>query len=149
MTGARGRSPDADGASAAELIDRYISAHAGWRGETLAAIRRIFHEADPGVAEEWKWMGSPVWSHDGVLAVANAHRDKVKLTFNDGARLPDPSGVFNAGLGGGKWRAVDISEGDEVDEAALGALVRAAVELNATRAASRRRSPARGARTTT
>lgn len=117
-------------ATASERISRYIAEHADWRGGTLASIRAAFHEADPEIVEEWKWMGSPVWSHNGIIAVANAHRDKVKLTFSRGAHLSDPHKLFNAGLGGKKWRAIDLFEGDELNEAALKDLVLSAVHLN-------------------
>lgn len=120
-------------ATASELITRYVDGLADWRGRTLERIRKVFHEADPAIVEEWKWMGSPTWSHDGVVAVANAHRDKVKLTFAQGAHLADPHKVFNAGLGGNKWRAIDLFEGDELDEPALKGLVRSAIGYNASR----------------
>jgi hypothetical protein len=115
---------------ASDLITRYITALPDWRGPALEGIRRIFHEADPGIVEEWKWMGSPVWSHHGIIAVANAHLGKVKLTFNQGAHLPDPRRVFNAGLNGKKWRAIDLFEGDEIDEPALTDLIQAAIRFN-------------------
>lgn len=118
------------GAAASELISSYIAEHSDWRGAMLARIREIFHRADPEITEEWKWMGSPVWSHSGIIAVANAHRDKVKLTFSQGAHLPDPDELFNAGLGGNKWRAIDLFDGDEIDEDAVARLVRSAVDLN-------------------
>lgn len=117
-------------AAASALIDAYIDRHADWRGELLARIRKLFHAADRAIVEEWKWMGSPVFSHDGIICVANAHKEKVKLTFNQGARLPDPHELFNAGLGGNNWRAIDLYEGDALDGAAFKALIRAAVELN-------------------
>src|SRR5580700_5796658 len=113
-----------------ELIDRYIESHADWRGKMLANIRKVIHLADPEIIEEWKWMGSPCWSHDGLICVGNAHKDKVKLTFDQGASLPDPDKLFNAGLGGNKWRAIDLHEGDKVNERALKALIRAAVAHN-------------------
>ena len=113
-----------------------IAALGDWRGEKLAEIRRIIHEADPDVVEEWKWMGSPVWSDGGVFAVGNAHKDKVKLTFAHGVHLPDPSRLFNAGLTGNKWRAIDLREGDTIDGAALKALVREAVAYNTTQPGS-------------
>ena len=105
-----------------ELID--------WRGQTFAAIRKSILAADPEVIEEWKWMGSPVWERFGIIAVGNAHKGKVKLTFDQGARLPDPKGLFNAGLDGNQRRAIDFLEGDKVDTPALKALVRAAIEYN-------------------
>jgi len=118
--------------SASERIDRKIAELCDWRGERLARIRALVRQVDPAVIEEWKWMGTPVWSHDGMYALANAHGDKVKLTFHHGARLPDPKGLFNAGLEGNRWRAIDFREGDEIDEAALKALLRAAIAYNAT-----------------
>src|ERR1700675_819605 len=96
----------------------------------LAKVREIIHQADPEIIEEWKWMGSPVWSRDGMIAVGNAHKDKVKLTFSHGASLPDPDKIFNAGLGGNAWRAIDLFEGDKINERALKNLVRAAVDYN-------------------
>ena len=116
--------------SASQRIDRMIADVGGWRGERLAEIRRLIHAVDPEVVEEWKWMGSPVWSHDGMYALANAHKDKVKLTFFHGARLPDPGKLFNAGRGGNTWRAIDFREGDTINETALGALLREAVAYN-------------------
>ena len=116
--------------SASALIDEKIKQLADWRGKTLAKVRGIIHEADPEVVEEWKWMGSPTWSHDGIIAVGNAHKDKVKLTFANGAHLPDPDKAFNAGLGGNQWRAIDLFEGDKINERALKNLIRAAVEYN-------------------
>src|SRR6266852_4159195 len=116
--------------SAAALIDEKIKELGDWRGKTLAKVREIIHEADPEIVEEWKWMGSPVWSHDGIIAVANAHKDKVKLTFSHGASLPDPDKLFNAGLEGNAWRAIDFFEGDKINERALKNLIRAAVDYN-------------------
>jgi hypothetical protein len=116
--------------SASALIDEMIKKLGDWRGKTLAKVREIMHQADPEIIEEWKWMGSPVWSHDGMIAVGNAHKDKVKLTFSHGASLPDPDKLFNAGLGGNAWRAIDLFEGDKINERALKNLVRAAVDYN-------------------
>ncbi|MEZ4308994.1 MAG: DUF1801 domain-containing protein [Polyangiaceae bacterium] len=99
----------------------------------MAKIREIFRKTDPEIVEEWKWMGSPVWSRGGILAVANAHRDKVKVTFAQGASLADPDKVFNAGLDGNRWRAIDLQEGDEIDEAGLMGLVREAIRHNLSR----------------
>src|ERR1700742_2313655 len=96
-----------------EKIDQLIAALGDWRGKTLAAVRKNFLAADNNVVEEWKWMGSPVWACEGMLAVGNAHKQKVKVTFMHGARLADPSKLFNNGLGGGKWRAIDFAEGDK------------------------------------
>jgi hypothetical protein len=118
--------------SASKQIDKRIAALGDWRGERLAEIRTLIHEVDPDVVEEWKWMGSPVWSHEGMYALANAHKDKVKLTFHHGAQLPDPKKLFNAGLDGNKWRAIDFREGDKIDKTALKALLREAVAYNAT-----------------
>src|SRR5260370_12046942 len=116
--------------SASALIDEMIAELTAWRGKTLASIRKSILEADPEIIEEWKWMGSPVWSRDGMIAVGNAHKDKVKLTFSHGASLPDPDKLFNAGLGGNAWRAIDFFEGDKINEGALKNLVRAAVDYN-------------------
>jgi len=113
-----------------QQIDEMIADLTDWRGKTLASIRKSILAADPEIIEEWKWRGSPVWSRDGMIAVANAHKDKVKVTFYSGAYLPDPDGLFNAGLDGGMWRAIDFVEGDTVNERALKTLVRAAVEYN-------------------
>jgi hypothetical protein len=113
-----------------ERIDQMIAGLTDWRRETLVRVRRSILEADPEIVEEWKWMGSPVWYRDGMIAVGNAHKDKVKLTFYNGASLPDPDKLFNAGLDGGKWRAIDLVEGDKVDERALKNLVRAAIVYN-------------------
>jgi hypothetical protein len=113
-----------------ERIDQLIAGISDWRGETLAGIRKAILDADPEIVEEWKWMGSPVWSRDGMIAVGNAHKDKVKLTFSQGASLADPDRLFNAGLDGKVWRAIDLFEGDAINEAALKGLVRAAIEFN-------------------
>lgn len=115
-------------------IDELIASLTDWRGKTFAALRKCILAADPGIIEEWKWMGSPVWSRDGIIAVANAHKGKVKLTFANGAHLSDPGKLFNAGLDGNKWRAIDFLEGDKINERALKALVRAAIEYNQSRA---------------
>jgi hypothetical protein len=113
-----------------ERIDRLIAGLTDWRGKTFASIRKSILEADREIIEEWKWMGSPVWSRNGIIAVANAHKGKVKLTFSHGASLPDPDKLFNAGLEGNARRAVDFFEGDKINERALKKLVRAAVEYN-------------------
>jgi hypothetical protein len=123
-----------------ERIDQRIAQLTDWRGQTLASIRKIVLAADPEIIEEWKWMGSPVWSRDGVILVGNAHKDKVKLTFAHGARLPDPDKLFNAGLGGNAWRAIDLHEGDKINERELKNLVRAAVEYNQSKL--KRKAPA-------
>lgn len=116
--------------TASEQIDLMIAKHTDWRGEMVSTVRRVILAADPEIFEEWKWMGSPVWSCDGVIAVGNAHKDKVKLTFSHGASLPDPHGLFNNGFGGKVWRAIDIRDGERIDEQALTTLVRAAAEYN-------------------
>ena len=113
-----------------EQIDQMITGLTDWRGKTFAGIRKAILAADPEIVEEWKWMGSPVWSRDGMIAVANAHKGKVKLTFAHGAQLPDPDKLFNADLEGNARRAIDFLEGDRVDERALKTLVRAAIEYN-------------------
>jgi hypothetical protein len=113
-----------------ERIDQYIAGIADWRGKVLATIRRIMLEADPAVTEDWKWMGSPVWSCDGMICVANAHKGKVKCTFGKGAHFADPDHVFNAGLDGNAWRAIDILEKDRLNEAALRRLVKTAIAYN-------------------
>ena len=113
-----------------ERIDVLIESLTDWRGKTLATVRKTILEADREIIEEWKWMGSPVWSRDGMIAVGNAHKDKVKLTFSNGASLPDPEKLFNAGLGGNKWRAIDLFDGDKINARALKNLVRAAIEYN-------------------
>ena len=116
--------------SASAKIDQLIAKLTDWRGKTLASIRKTILEADPEIVEEWKWMGSPVWSRDGIIAVATALKDNMKLTFSHGASLPDPDKLFNAGLEGNAWRAIDFFEGDKINERALKNLVRAAVEYN-------------------
>ena len=116
--------------SASALIDQLIAKLTDWRGKTFAGIRKSILEADREIIEEWKWMGSPVWSHDGIIAVGNAHKNKVKLTFSHGASLPDPDKLFNAGLKGNAWRAIDFFEGDKISESALKNLVRSAVDYN-------------------
>jgi len=116
--------------NASERIDQLIEKLGDWRGKTLASVRKSILEADREIIEEWKWMGSPVWSRDGIIAVGNAHKDKVKLTFAHGAELADPEKLFNAGLGGNAWRAIDLFEGDRIHERGLKNLVRAAIEYN-------------------
>ncbi|GJH21580.1 DUF1801 domain-containing protein [Caballeronia novacaledonica] len=113
-----------------ERIDALIAGITDWRGETFANVRKIILAADSGIVEEWKYMGSPVWYRDGMIAVANAHKGKVKLTFANGASLPDPEQLFNAGLEGNARRAIDFFEGDKIDARALKNLVRAAIEFN-------------------
>src|SRR5579872_2086427 len=113
-----------------ERIDQLIAKLTDWRGKTLASIRKAILAADREIVEEWKWMGSPVWSCDGIIAVGNAHKDKVKLTFAYGAKLPDPDKLFNAGFEGNMRRAIDLFHGDTINERALKNLVRAAIEHN-------------------
>jgi hypothetical protein len=113
-----------------ELIDGLVAGLTDWRGTTLANIRRIIHDADPEIVEEWKWMGAPVWSHDGIVCVANAFKDKVKLTFPQGAHLADPDKLFNNGLEGKQWRSIDICKDDKINESSLKALIIAAVDHN-------------------
>jgi hypothetical protein len=127
-------------ASPSELIDARIRELDDWRGETLARVRALIREADPEVVETWKWRGVPVWEHAGILCTGETYKAVVKLTFAKGASLDDPSGLFNASLEGNTRRAIDIREGDTIDEAALKALVRAAVTLN-TAARSKARRP--------
>jgi hypothetical protein len=116
--------------SVAALIDAKIKELGDWRGKALARVREIIHASDPEIVEEWKWRGTPVWSHTGIVCTGETYKSHVKMTFPKGAALKDPSGLFNAGLDGNTWRAIDIHEGDKVDEAALKNLIRAAVALN-------------------
>jgi hypothetical protein len=116
-----------------EQIDRLIAELTDWRGKTFASVRKSILAADREIIEEWKWMGSPVWSRNGMIAVANAHKGKVKLTFAHGASIPDPDRLFNAGLEGNARRAIDFFEGDKVDERALKNLVGAAIDYNQTK----------------
>ncbi len=119
-----------EGQPASELISKRIADLGDWRGETLGRMRRLIKETDPDVVEEWKWMGTPVWSHDGILCTGESYKSIVKLTFAKGAYLPDPTGLFNSSLDGNTRRAIDIHEGEAVDEAAFKALVRQAIALN-------------------
>ncbi len=116
--------------SASALIDGKIRELADWRGKTLAKVREIIHEADPEIVEEWKWMGTPVFSHGGIVCTGETYKNVVKMTFAKGAALQDPSGLFNSSLDGNVRRAIDIHEGDKLDEAALKNLIRDAVALN-------------------
>jgi hypothetical protein len=121
--------------SASALLDEKIKQLGDWRGKTLAKVRAIVHQADPEIVEEWKWVkptnpGTPVWSHDGIVCTGEMYKNVVKMTFAKGAALKDPSGLFNSSLDGNVRRAIDIHEGDKVDEAALKDLIRAAVALN-------------------
>ena len=126
------------GASASQLIDARIKELDDWRGETLARVRALIKEADPEAVEEWKWRGVPVWSHGGILCTGETYKEVVKLTFAKGAALDDPARLFNSSLEGSTRRAIDIHEGDRIDEEALKALIRAAAALNVSaRAAAR------------
>jgi hypothetical protein len=122
--------------SATALIDQKIKELGGWRGKTLAQVRAIIHEADPEIVEEWKWRGTPVWSHSGIICTGETYKNIVKMTFAKGAALEDPSGLFNSSLDGNVRRAIDIHEGDKIDKAALKNLIRAAVALNLLRRSS-------------
>jgi hypothetical protein len=126
------------GDSPSRLIDARIRELSDWRGETLARIRSLIKQADPDVVEEWKWRGVPVWSHAGIICTGETYKGVVKMTFAKGASLADPSGLFNASLEGNTRRAIDLHEGDRIDEKALKALIRAAVALNTSTRASRK-----------
>lgn len=145
---ARRPSPDKEkragksGEAASKLIDRRISELGDWRGKTLETVRRLIKQADPEIVEEWKWMGTPVWSHNGNICTGETYKNVVKLTFAKGASLRDPSGLFNSSLEGNVRRAIDLHETDTIDEAALTELVRAAVALNLKRSPMPRRRTA-------
>jgi hypothetical protein len=124
------KNPIANGEPASQLITQKIEELGGWRGKVLAQVRAIIRGADPEIVEEWKWMGTPVWSHDGIVCTGEAYKQVVKLTFSRGAVLEDPSGLFNSSLEGNVRRAIDIHEGDQLNEAALKQLIRAAVAKN-------------------
>jgi hypothetical protein len=115
---------------ASVLIDERIKELGDWRGKTLAKLRRLIHEADPDIVEEWKWMGTPIFSHGGIVCTGETYKSVVKMTFAKGAALKDPSGLFNSSLDGNVRRAIDVHEGDKIDEAAVKDLIRAAVALN-------------------
>ena len=125
--------------SASELIDKKIVELGDWRGKTLSRIRKLIKEADPDVVEEWKWMGTPVWSHGGIICTGESYKSIVKLTFAKGASLKDPAKLFNSSLDGNVRRAIDIHQGEEIDADAFKALVRSAVELNASGAKTKSR----------
>src|ERR1700760_4927832 len=144
MTKAKsGPKEERQGDSPSQLIDARIAELGDWRGEMLARIRKLIKEADPDVAEEWKWRGVPVWYHDGMICTGETYKNAVKMTFAKGAALEDPAGLFNSSLGGNTRRAIDIHEDDKIDEKALKALIRAAVALNTSKPATARpvRSP--------
>jgi hypothetical protein len=133
-----------EGASASQLISKRIAELGDWRGETLGRIRALIKEADPDIIEEWKWMGTPVWSHDGIVCTGETYKSVVKMTFAKGASLKDPSRLFNSSLDGNVRRAIDIREGEKIDARALKALIRAAVGLNVSGKKAAR--PTRGGR---
>src|SRR3984957_9001886 len=124
-----------------DRIGQLIAGLTDWRAKTLASVRKTILESDREIIEEWKWMGSPVGSRDGMTPAGNAHKDKVKLPFSHGASLPDPDKLFNAGLEGNTWRAIDLFEGDKINERALRDLIRAAIDYNQTK--SKKKAPAR------
>ena len=126
----RKKSEQATGKAASRLIDQRIRELEGWRGETLARMRALILEADPEMIEEWKWMGTPVWSHNGIVCTGESYTKVVKLTFAKGAKIPDPSRLFNSSLEGNTRRAIDLHEGEKVDAGAFKALVKAAVTQN-------------------
>lgn len=121
--------------SPSKLIDGRIQELGDWRGDVLATVRKIIHEAVPGVVEDWKWRGVPTWEHHGIITTGESYKTYIKLTFARGAAVPDPKGLFNSSLEGNARRAIDIREGDKIDEKALKALVKAAAELNAAKKA--------------
>jgi hypothetical protein len=122
---------------ASAFIDEKIKQLGDWRGKTLAHLRKLIHEADPGIQEEWKWMGTPVWSHDGIVCTGESYKQVVKLTFARGASIEDPKKLFNSSLEGNVRRAIDLREGEKIDEGAFRQLVRAAVEANSAALAQR------------
>ena len=133
--------PDDAGTTAAELIDARIAELGDWRGETLARVRALIHEALPDVQETWKWRGTPVWEHNGILCTGETYARAVKLTFAKGAALNDPAGLFNASLDGNTRRAIDLHEGDTINATALKALIRAAVAVNVAATAAKTSAP--------
>jgi hypothetical protein len=124
------KSGSTEGQSASELIDKRIAELGDWRGQTLSRMRKLIKEADPDVVEEWKWMGTPIWSHDGIICTGESYKSIVKLTFAKGASLKDPTKLFNSSLDGNVRRAIDIHEGEEINGSAFKALIRTAVALN-------------------
>ena len=133
------KSSSKEGQSPSKLIDQRIAELSDWRGETLSRMRDLIKEADPDVVEEWKWMGTPVWSHDGIICTGESYKSVVKLTFAKGAALEDPAKLFNSSLEGNVRRAIDIREKEKVDARAFKALVRAAIALNTSKAKSKRK----------
>ena len=140
VTAKKSAAKDTDGPSPSKMIDGRIKELGDWRGETLKRIRALIKEADPDVVEEWKWRGVPVWEHDGIICTGETYKAVVKMTFAKGAALDDPAGLFNSSLDGNVRRAIDIPEGAKINERALKALIRAAVELNASKV---KKKPAR------
>jgi hypothetical protein len=132
-----------DAVAPSKRIDGRINELGGWRGEILARVRALIHEADPDVVEQWKWRGVPVWEHDGIVCTGETYKAVVKLTFAHGAALEDPAGLFNSSLEGNVRRAIDIREGEKINEKALKALIRAAVELNQSKAKKKKKKTAR------
>ena len=139
------KSTASDGASASKLISERIASLGDWRGKTLGRLRKLIKAADPDVVEEWKWMGTPVWSHDGIICTGESYKSVVKLTFAKGASLKDPKRLFNSSLDGNVRRAIDIHEGEDIDESAFRALVREAIALN-TSGKEKRKKPAKKAK---
>lgn len=137
VTAKKTSAKNADGPSPSKMIDGKIKELGDWRGETLKRIRDLIKEADPEVVEEWKWRGVPVWEHDGIICTGETYKAVVKMTFAKGAALDDPAGLFNSSLDGNVRRAIDIGEGAKINEKALKALIRAAVELNTSKARKR------------
>jgi len=131
------KSASQNGKSPSQMIDERIGELGDWRGEMLSQLRALIKQADPEVVEEWKWRGVPVWYHDGMICTGETYKNVVKMTFARGARLDDPSGLFNSSLEGNTRRAIDFHQGEKIDEEALKALIRAAVTLNASRAGGR------------
>ena len=140
MKKATSTTKETDAGSPSRLIDARIAELGDWRGETLAKVRGLIRQADPDVVEEWKWRGVPVWEHDGIICTGETYKEVVKLTFAKGAALEDPAGLFNSSLEGNVRRAIDIRQGEEIDEEALKALVRAAVALNLSKKPARKKS---------
>lgn len=133
----------ASDSEASSNITKRIESLDDWRGETLARMRKLIHDADPDVVETWKWMGTPIWEHDGIICTGESYKKVIKLTFAKGASLPDPKGLFNSSLDGNVRRAIDIAEGEQIDATAFKALVKAAVALNTSKAKPAKKSVAK------
>ncbi|MGL3107456.1 DUF1801 domain-containing protein [Bradyrhizobium sp. BR 1432] len=140
VTAKKAGAKEANGASPSKLIDGRIKELGDWRGEMLGRIRGLIKEADPDIVEEWKWRGVPVWEHDGIICTGETYKEVVKMTFAKGAALEDPARLFNSSLDGNVRRSIDIREGEKINEKALKALIRAAVELNASKKKPAKRS---------